>query len=74
MMNQEQNPELVNFMGFADEMEVDEEVHGAKALYEEHLSFDEMVLGIKEGRYFQARMNVSRVNAKEASVLIQGMT
>lgn len=53
LMNQEKNPELVNFMGFADEMDIDEiEAKNAKALYEEHLTFDEMVLGIKEGRYF----------------------
>ena len=43
-------------MGFSDEMnmEIDNERHleNVEALFEEHLSFDEMVLGIKSGKYF----------------------
>jgi hypothetical protein len=37
-------------------------------IYEEHLSFDEMVLGIREGKFFKGRLNVSRVNIAEGTV------
>jgi hypothetical protein len=30
-------------------------------IYDDHLSFDELVLGVKEGRFFQGRFNISRV-------------
>jgi len=43
-------------MGFADEEAVHdqimEDVEGVEPLFEDHLSFEEMMLGIKEGRYF----------------------
>lgn len=43
-------------MGFADEKDlgnVEMEDHdGVKELFEDHLSIEEMILGIKEGRYF----------------------
>ena len=42
-------------MGFQDEEEVpmqEEDVSDEKRLFENHLSFEEMVLGVKEGRYF----------------------
>ena len=29
-----------------------ENLENVKKLYEDHLSFDEMVIGVKEGRYF----------------------
>jgi hypothetical protein len=28
------------------------DVEGIEPLFEEHLSFDEMIIGIKEGRFF----------------------
>lgn len=74
LMNQDNNPELLNFMGFADEKDLGdvemEDIDGVKDLFEDHLSFDEMILGIKEGRYFQGRLNVSRVTLTEATVAI----
>jgi hypothetical protein len=30
------------------------------SIYEEHLDFSELLIGIKEGRFFQGRLNVSR--------------
>lgn len=51
VMNQENHPELLNFMGFADEKGIDdvdmEDANGLNQLYEDHLSFDELVMGIK---------------------------
>ncbi|CDW74058.1 exosome complex exonuclease rrp44 [Stylonychia lemnae] len=75
LMNQEENPELLNFMGFADEhqqledLEM-EDIDGVEALYEDHLSFEDMIQGIKEGKYFQGRLNVSRVTLDDATVSI----
>ena len=75
-MHQDQFPELVNFMGFQDEEEasVDQEnIPGDKRLFEDHLTFEEMVIGVKEGRYFQGRLNVSRLVQSEAVVKVQGL-
>ena len=75
-MHQDQFPELVNFMGFQDEEEasVDQEnISGDRRLFEDHLTFEEMVIGVKEGRYFQGRLNVSRLVQSEAVVKVQGL-
>ena len=42
-------------------------------MYDEHLTFDEMVLGIREGKFFKGRLNVSRVNIEEATVTVEGL-
>ncbi len=70
-MNSPRYPELVNYMGFAQQIEIEDEdveMREAAPLYEEHLSFDEMVLGIREGKFFKGRLNVSRVNIAESTV------
>lgn len=33
-----------------------------------------MVLGIREGKFFKGRLNVSRVNLEEATVTVEGLT
>ena len=51
-------PELVNYMGFTETIETQEEdekmrdVSKSEPLFDDHLSFDEMVLGIREGKFF----------------------
>jgi exosome complex exonuclease DIS3/RRP44 len=74
-MNQDAYPELINFMGFQEEAE-DEIMEGdpAKSIYPEHLPFEELVLGVKQGLYFQGRLNVSRLVQTEATVKIQGLS
>ena len=42
-------------------------------LYKEHTELSEMLLGIKEGRYFQGRLNVSRLTINEATVNVSGL-
>lgn len=74
-MNSPKHPELLNYMGFSSE--IDTEMHDltrSVPLYEDHLTFDEMVLGIREGKFFKGRLNVSRVNLSEASVTVEGLT
>ena len=43
-------------MGFEDQAEDDEDksedVDPASRLYQEHFEFEEMVLGVKQGKYF----------------------
>ena len=55
-MHQSQFPELANFMGFQDEEEASEAdevlLTDEQRLFEDHFKFDEMVLGVKEGKYF----------------------
>jgi exosome complex exonuclease DIS3/RRP44 len=46
----------------------------SEPLYDDHQSFDEMVLGIREGKFFKGRLNVSRVNLEEATVTVEGLT
>lgn len=41
--------------------------------YREHLELSEMLLGIKEGRYFQGRLMVSRLTLDEANVSVSGL-
>jgi len=41
--------------------------------YREHLELSDMLLGIKEGRYFQGRLMVSRLTLDEASVSVSGL-
>jgi hypothetical protein len=75
-MNAKQHPELVNYMGFAQvDIEDDEASLGSASqpLYEDHLSFDEMVLGIREGKFFKGRLNISRVNIEESTVKVDGL-
>uniref|UniRef100_A0A7S3CNJ9 RNB domain-containing protein n=1 Tax=Strombidium rassoulzadegani TaxID=1082188 RepID=A0A7S3CNJ9_9SPIT len=87
-LNHEVSPELSNYFGgFEGEaVEESEDEDNLKArgeeskqwldqtsLFEPHLSFDEMVLGVKQGRYFQGRLNVSRLVQSEASIKVQGL-
>ncbi len=75
-MNLTNNPELVNYMGFAQQVDIEEEtkdVKGAVGMFEDHLNFDEMVLGIREGKFFKGRLNVSRVNIEEGLVKVEGL-
>ena len=48
-MNQEDFPELINFMGFEEELddETFTEIESSKRMYPDHLTFDQMVLGVK---------------------------
>ena len=41
--------------------------------YREHLELSELILGIKEGRFFQGRLNVSRLTLDEATVSVSGL-
>lgn len=78
-MESKKYPELVNYMGFTESIETQEEdekmrdVSKSIKLFDEHLSFDEMVLGIREGKFFKGRINVSRVNLEEATVMVEGL-
>ena len=38
-----------------------------------NIEHSELVLGIKEGRYFQGRLNVSRLTLEEATVNVGGL-
>jgi exoribonuclease R len=77
-MNSSRYPELVNFMGFAQQIDLEDEkmldLSKSEAIYEDHLSFDEMVIGIREGRFFKGRLNISRDNPNEATVNVDGLT
>jgi hypothetical protein len=80
-MNQEISPELANYFGgfIADEVDeeegmmVDSEKKELTKIYDHHLKLEEMIIGVREGRYFQGRLNVSRLVSSEASVKVQGL-
>ena len=52
----------------------DEDDDGATKIFGQHLSFAQMMLGTKEGKYFQGRLNVSRLVETEATVKVQGLS
>jgi len=41
--------------------------------YKAHLELSDVLMGVKEGRFFQGRLNVSRLNMEEATLNIQGL-
>lgn len=49
------------------------ETDGVIPNYREHLELSELLLGIKEGRYFQGRLMVSRLTLDEATVSVSGL-
>lgn len=52
----------------------DKSAEEGKSLFDEHLSHEEMVKGMAEGRIKKAQFTVSRENYREATVLIDGDT
>ena len=81
-MYKKEFPELINFAGFMGDDEVvrsdvdflsENNAQSKEQIYEDHLTFDEMMIGIKEGRFFQGRFNVSRLVQTEASVAVSGL-
>ena len=74
-------PELANYEGFLDEamsdadfMSQNDEAMQRGSIYDPHLSFEDQVIGIKEGKFFQGRFNVSRLVATEALVKVGGLS
>jgi len=67
-------PELINFLGFLEEgtqqRESEIKLEEEQSLYGDHLEMPDLILGIKEGRYFQGRLMVSRLTQEEASVSV----
>jgi len=52
-MYQAEHPELENFIGFGEEdTDIDMVDEGGEGLFEPHLDLSEILLGVKEGRYF----------------------
>jgi len=45
----------------------------SESLFRDHEDISQLILGIKEGRYFQGRLCVSRLNSDEASVNVIGL-
>lgn len=78
VMNASRHPELMNYMGFAQQVDIEAEqaakdMRGSEELYEDHCTFDEMQFGIREGKYFKGRFMTSRVNMDEATALVDGL-
>ena len=71
VMNSAKHPELLNYMGFAEMLDI-QDIKGREPLYEEHMSFEDMVIGIKEGKYFKGMLMIDRVNPEEAKVKVEG--
>lgn len=52
---------------------MEEDANAPGQRYREHMELSELILGIKEGRFFQGRLNVSRLNIEEATVSVSGL-
>lgn len=70
--NKTQYPELENYLGFND-LSAELLLKSKDNFYEPHLSQADMLVGIREGRYFHGRLNVSRVTNTEATVSVSNM-
>lgn len=61
-------------MGFEAEAEEEDDksvvVDPSFKIYQDHLQFEEMVMGVKQGMFFQGRLNMSRLVQTEASVKV----
>lgn len=75
MKNRDKYPELDNFLGF----ETDSQLQDAEMLqdsdvspfgYLAHHELSTLLLGVKEGRFFQGRLNVSRLDLEEATITV----
>lgn len=85
LQHRDQYPELDNFLGFGEfdghvgqdgDIKIEDENQGQKSPFgfKPHLELSEILLGVKEGRYFQGRLNVSRLHLEEATINIHGLT
>ena len=54
-------------------MDMADATDGVILNYREHVELSDMLLGLKEGRYFQGRLMVSRLTLDEASVSVSGL-
>lgn len=76
-MNSSRYPELVNFMGFAQQIDLEDEkmldLSKSEPIFEDHQSFEEMIFGIREGRFFKGRLHISREDPNEAIVMVDGL-
>ena len=70
--NKDLMPELSNFEGFQDDEFIEVQADQGR-IYEDHLPFEELALGVKEGRFFQGRFNVSRLVPGEAIDKVAGL-
>lgn len=77
MQHQADFPELENYLGFVgtegDDVPMTDETAAGDGIYSKHLEFSDLLLGVREGRLFQGRLNVSRLNMNEATVNVQGL-
>lgn len=74
IQHQDAFPELENYLGFqgqeGEDVDMNDESEG---IYTKHLEFSDLLIGVREGRFFQGRLNVSRLNASEATVNVHGL-
>lgn len=77
--HRDEHPELDNFLGFmengaqAEDVQMESEQMSPFGFLP-HLELSEIFLGVKEGRFFQGRLNVSRLTIEEATINVQGLT
>lgn len=77
--HRDEYPELDNFLGFMESGAQAEEVQMesddvSPFGFQPHIELSEIILGVKEGRFFQGRLNVSRLTIEEATINVQGLT
>ena len=71
--HRDEHPELDNFLGFtetgqqAEDVQMENEQNSPFG-FKPHLDLSEIFLGVKEGRFFKGRLNVSRLTIEEATI------
>lgn len=76
MRHRDKYPELDNFLGFEQDSHIEDVDMAAESDvspfgYQAHHELSQLLLGVKEGRFFQGRLNVSRLDLQEATITVQ---
>ena len=80
LCHKDQYPELENFLGFmesgaqTEDVQMEQIDQTSPFGFQPHLELSDIILGVKEGRFFQGRLNVSRLTIEEATINVQGLT
>lgn len=56
-------PDLLDYLGFTEQMEVEEEQ--GEPIFEPHLPLEEVIPRTKKGELFEGKLNISRNNVEE---------
>lgn len=61
-------PDLLDYLGFTENVEMEEEETGGEALFDAHLPQEELLMKTKKGELFEGKLNINRNNIEEGDI------